>query len=234
MNCYNCGKEINGIITREHIPARALFEGFDRQYKNNIITVPACFECNNSYSSTDEEFRNMIGVIAKREANEQLTKKSVKSVLRKKDGYKRLVYESIERIDGVRFDEAHIENFHKKNFKGIFYHQYGKPLPYDFILFVSIDENDCSSATKGIISYLKGFFEWKFSGHKDIFQYCMQPVRENIQQRDKEDKSDLELLDSDTLIACAMIYNQEHAALVYGIKRDYWDIIVNEHSSKGV
>ena len=132
-------------------------------------------------------------------------------------------------VDGVVFTENHIAEFHKKNFKGLFYHQYGKPLPDNYILFVSIDENDCSSATKGIISYLKGFFEWKFSGHKDIFQYCMQPVRENIQQRDKEDKSDLELLDSDTLIACAMIYNQEHAALVYGIKRDYWNKIVQAH-----
>ena len=233
IKCYNCGKVLcANEVTREHIPAKALFEGYGIEHKVNIITVPACLHCNNEYSYIDEEFRNLLGTIAKRSVNNTLTCKSVKSVLRRKEGWNRLVFGNSRTVDGRVFKEKDIEDFHKKNFKGLFYHQYSKPFPDEFVLIVNIDENDYSSATKSIISYLKGFFEWKFSGHKDIFQYCIQPVRENIRQRNKEDKSDLELLDSDNLIACAMIYNQEHAALVYGIRRNYWDIIFNEHSSK--
>ena len=33
--CYNCGIELeNKDVTREHIPARNLFEGYDEKYKH--------------------------------------------------------------------------------------------------------------------------------------------------------------------------------------------------------
>jgi len=62
--CYNCGKELEKKdVTREHIPSKNLFEGYDEKFKVNRITVSACYECNNKYSPTDEQFRNMIGII---------------------------------------------------------------------------------------------------------------------------------------------------------------------------
>ena len=70
--CYNCFKPIKeGEKTREHIPAKTLFEGYDDKYKANRITVPACYECNQEYSPTDRDFRNLIGIIAKRKENNQ-------------------------------------------------------------------------------------------------------------------------------------------------------------------
>ena len=49
--CYNCGKILKpNEITREHIPARNLFEGYDEQYKVQRITVKACRKCNQEYS----------------------------------------------------------------------------------------------------------------------------------------------------------------------------------------
>ncbi len=42
--CYNCGKELeNKDVTREHIPSRNLFEGYDEKFKVNRITVSVCF-----------------------------------------------------------------------------------------------------------------------------------------------------------------------------------------------
>lgn len=65
MKCYNCGKQLdNSSKTREHIPAKALFRDFKIKLTDNIITVPACRECNKLFSKyTDEEFRNFIGSI---------------------------------------------------------------------------------------------------------------------------------------------------------------------------
>ena len=55
--CYNCFKPIKeGEKTREHIPAKTLFEGYDDKYKVNRITVPACYECNQGYSPTSPQY----------------------------------------------------------------------------------------------------------------------------------------------------------------------------------
>lgn len=59
--CYNCGIELEDKdVTREHIPARNLFEGYDEKYKVNRLTVPACLKCNGQYSPTDEEFSSYV------------------------------------------------------------------------------------------------------------------------------------------------------------------------------
>lgn len=119
--CYNCGKEFDiKHITKEHIPARNLFEGYDEKYKVNRITVPACSECNGKYSPTDEEFRNMIGVIAKREENQKIAEKTVKSILRKETGKQRLSINDLGKVSGVSFGQIPIENFHKKILKDYF------------------------------------------------------------------------------------------------------------------
>lgn len=222
IRCYNCGKILDNDKTREHIPARTLFEGYDEKYKVNRITVPACFDCNNKYSPTDEEFRNMIGIIAKRKENNTITDKSVKSILRKEKGVNRLYFNPFGKVIGVEFCQQPIEEFHKKNFKGLFYYQYGYPLPDNYELAVNIDENDYSEATLGFISYLKEFFEWKYSGHKDILSYCLQPFRLNITEKDK---NDLPLSNDENIIVGALKYNQEHVALVFAIRKEYLEEI---------
>lgn len=169
VKCYNCGKELGeNEVTKEHIPARTLFDGYTDRYKKNRITVPACFECNNFYSFTDENFRNLIGIIATQEGNNVIAEKSINSILRKKSEYSRLNFYNGE-VVGVDFNEQKIIEFHKKNFKGLFYHQYGFPLTKDYELVVNINENDNTEFTLCVIGYLKDFFEWKYSGHKNIW-----------------------------------------------------------------
>lgn len=47
--CIYCGKP---AFTREHVPSKAFLT---RPYPQDLATVPACFECNNGFSS-DEKY----------------------------------------------------------------------------------------------------------------------------------------------------------------------------------
>lgn len=227
IRCYNCGTILSKKTkTKEHIPAKTLFEGYDEKYKVNRITVPACFTCNNAYSPTDKEFRDMIGIIAKRKENNTITDKSVKSILTKDPENTRLRFDQLGKVTGVIFGQQPIEDFHKKNFKGIFYYQYGFPLPENYELLVNIDEKDYSEFTLTVIAYLITF-NWKYSGHKDILSYCLQPLRPELL---KTDKKDLLLMENENVFVGALKYNGEHAALVYAIRKEYLELIKESHN----
>lgn len=229
--CYNCGKELlAGQVTKEHIPAKALFNGYDPKYKDNRITVPACFDCNNKYSITDEEFRNMIGISSNRKENNYIAEQSVRSIIRKTSDYSRLRYDISGNVTGVEFHEKHIVDFHIKNFKGLFYYQYGFPLPNNYELRVNIDEDDHSEFTSGVIGYLNEYFQWRCSGHKDIFSYCLQPFRYGL---NKNNRDDLELEGNENIIVGALIYNKQHGALVYAIRKEYLEHIEQSRICEG-
>lgn len=103
--CYNCGKELTkDAITREHIPARTLFDGYNDEFKYNRITVPACKECNNMYSKYDEEFRNLIGIITNKKENDIIASAATRSILRKTDGFDRLRFDVWGNVRGVEFN----------------------------------------------------------------------------------------------------------------------------------
>lgn len=223
--CYNCGKEYKTKdITKEHIPARNLFVGYDEKYKVNRITVPACSECNGKYSPTDKEFRNMIGVIARRKENQTIVEKATKSFLEKESNLQRLSVNRMGKVTGISFNQTPIEDFHKKNFKGLFYHQYGKCLPDNYKLFVNIDENDYSEFTLGILGYLKDLFEWKKSGHSDILSYVIQPFRLGLSN---DSKKDLVPQNDENIYAGCLIYNKEHGALVIAVREEYFKTQIN-------
>lgn len=216
-NCYNCGIEIeSNEATAEHIPAKNLFTGYDNKYKVNLITVHACSKCNGGYSPTDEEFRNMIGVISKHKENNKITEKSIRSILRKDKQLTRLDFNRLNKVSGVTFSKGTIEEFHKKNFKGLFKHQYDKILSDNYELWVNIDENDWSNLSLGILGFLK-MFDWKHSGHPDIFTYKLQPFRVDIENLTKQDlKQEI----NEPYFVCLMEYNREHIALVVAFNKD--------------
>jgi hypothetical protein len=55
MKCIYCGESAN---TREHVPSKVFLS---RPYPENLPTVPACFDCNNSFSE-DELFLSLFMV----------------------------------------------------------------------------------------------------------------------------------------------------------------------------
>lgn len=214
--CYNCGAELNKETeTKEHIPAKSLFEGFDEKHKVNRITVPACEKCNGQYSPTDEEFRNMMGIISKKDEDKKITEKSVRSILLKDKEHERLHLDDYGKVSGVSFSQGTIEDFHKKNFKGLFMHEYGQKIPDNYKLVANIDEKDWSNETRAILGFIEPF-DWKNSGHQEIFQYKLQPFRFGIKNHDK---SDLEPEENEPMYAGLMKNNNQHVGLVLAIRQ---------------
>lgn len=211
LNCYNCGKPLTKKTNNgEHVPPKNLFEGRGPEYKLNRKKIPACYECNNKYSSTDEEFRNLIGVINKYPELSMLMEKAAKSMnmgAAKKD---RVINDEVENFKGVKFDINEIKKFHIKNFKGVFYIQYGYPIPENYRILVDIREGEVTPTQLKIISYAKDNFTWKYSGHLDIFSYIIQPFRPGT----KLDGKDIVAKKDEKYFVCLLRYNKSHTALV--------------------
>jgi len=54
--CVLCG--VRPATTHDHVPPKGLFKGLG----SALVTVPACFECNNGSSSDDEDIRAFISM----------------------------------------------------------------------------------------------------------------------------------------------------------------------------
>jgi hypothetical protein len=210
--CYNCGLDVTRKNqSKEHIPAQALFTGYPYTYKIKRISVTSCKACNNYYSSVDEEFRNLIGVINNSPERETITKKSIWSNFQFWKKQNRLRFDTNGRVSGVEFDTNQIELFHKKNFKGIFYKEYGYPISNDFDIVVDINEGDWRNGLLSSIGYLQDHFNWKISGHKDIFHYIIQPFRENLSNGIQKD---IKPSETDSHFLALLKYNQSYVAFV--------------------
>ena len=220
IRCYNCGNPLSeDNKTKEHIPAKNLFEGYGGDYKKNRITVPACQECNNAYSHIDEEFRNLIGMIANNNLNDKISEKAMRGIRRTDKFLSRIRLNKDFSVRGVSFSYNDMVEFIKKNFKGIFYHQYNIPLPKSYKIEVVFDEK--VSIANMIISYLKNF-KWKESGHRDIFLYCMQPIRDITFSGNME--PDIEISENEQCVACIMRFNKELDVLAFAISEHIYSL----------
>lgn len=56
--CIYCGRT---GTTRDHVPPRLLLH---KPFPDNLLSVPACLECNNSFSEDEEYFRTVLAHIA--------------------------------------------------------------------------------------------------------------------------------------------------------------------------
>ena len=128
--------------TKDHVPPRLIFPD---PRPDNLITVPACEQCNRSFSKDDEYFRIYLSA---RQAGEEhsghklLLEKSLRSLERsaKFEQYwnSRLrVFEKV-RIDGTvdyvaqfQPDDTRLENFGERIVRGLFYHHHREPLQTD-------------------------------------------------------------------------------------------------------
>ncbi len=211
MQCYNCGKPLTRKTNNgEHIPPKNLFEGRGPEYKVNRKKIPACYECNHNYSLTDEEFRNLIGIINKQPDLLTLTEKTFRSMTLGEERKKRIMYDKSGKPIAVSFDFKDIKRFHIKNFKGVFYIQYGYALPNNYRIIADVKEGNVTQIHLDLISYLKDNFEWKYSGHPDIFSYIIQPFRKGY----KFDGKDIKPESNEGFFVCLLRYNITHSALV--------------------
>lgn len=219
--CYNCGQPIaKEENSKEHIPAQGLYEGFGDEYKVNRITVPAHKKCNGDYNLCDAEFRNLIGIGSNDQEKDSISQKTVSDLLRSKSNSARLHFDDNGSVKAITFNYNHIEEFHQKNFKGLFMHQYRVPISNDYIIKVNFDERDWSKLTLSMIGYLQNNFSWKHSGHPDIFKYILQPHRDVIREGE-QDGIKIDNPNSENFFVGLLSYNKHHAALVTAIKKDF-------------
>lgn len=59
IKCAICG--IREATSRDHIPPKSIFP---KPWPNDLITVPACYQCNSGSSPDDEEFKVGISLLA--------------------------------------------------------------------------------------------------------------------------------------------------------------------------
>lgn len=227
MECYNCAKIIiKKDSTKEHIPARALFAGYGDEYKINRITVPACKKCNNDYSKIDQEIRNVIGVTnddVDDENARELSRKSVSSILKQKNFKGRLFFNRQGKVEAVKFDYKSIERVVRKDFKGIFYHEFDFALPLEWKVKIISDferNGNLAETAAGILKYLAKGIKWAKSGHERIFKYKFKTMA--------TDEDGL-LYDSDDLdlaytIASIQFYHDRFGFVVVATRQKYLNI----------
>tara|TARA_R110002073_G_C9489403_1_gene580700 strand:+ start:4945 stop:5631 length:687 start_codon:yes stop_codon:yes gene_type:complete len=178
MNCYNCGIELTNETNHvEHIPAKNLFKTYPDEYKKNLLTIPACYDCNiGLYSKIDHEIRDAIGVLnEKDDLKNEMTAKAVRSIMRKSNWKERVF--SIE--DGksleVSFSYNDIEKLHIKNFKGLFYAKYGVPISDEYQIRIIAEGDEENEKLQRVNNYFREFIDfemdWSFIGHPEVFQY---------------------------------------------------------------
>jgi hypothetical protein len=215
--CYNCGIPISrkeGTETKEHIPAQNLFAGFGDEYKKNRIAVPSCHKCNGESTFLDEEFRNVIGTISNSESLQAISRNTAKAIITHNRQFDRLRFNATGNVVAVQFDKKLVLDNHIKVFKGLFYHQYKKPIGKEYTIVASIDPDD---QTGSCIHYLQENFQWKHSGNPDIFSYILQPFREGINNPEKQA---LVPTTGEPFFVSIQKYNNSHAGLVLATNRE--------------
>jgi hypothetical protein len=146
--CYECGLPIDPKDkNKEHIPQKCLYYGLQENEKKNLITIPAHIDCNNKYSSSDDILRDIIGLASDEETG--LANKALKSFFHQpeKKILNSVSFEKDEAFINQNIDD--IKNCHRKNFKGIFYKEYGLPLPDYFDITVLTDFDDGEEIQNG-------------------------------------------------------------------------------------
>ena len=143
--CIYCGEP---ATTRDHVPPKCLVPEENRE---NLITVPACKKCNQSFSTDDEYFRNVVPLI--RHVAENPEAQKLHSAIRRSlerpqaRGFQNAMQKNVKKVplltpSGIYYGEgkAMRGNFTRINrvvervTRGLFYHHYKKPLPQDHIV----------------------------------------------------------------------------------------------------
>jgi hypothetical protein len=138
-----CGKPCE---TSDHVPPKCLFA---RPAKENLIEVPSCWKCNNSFSKDDEYLKIVLGILDVNDSHSEVQElqPSINRAFFKPE--KKRFVESfmktmaiIPRYTNSGIFEGHAPAFtaNKKRLiasaeritKGLFYHERGFRLPDDF------------------------------------------------------------------------------------------------------
>jgi hypothetical protein len=135
--CAICGEQKE--CTRDHIPPKGVFL---KPRPKNLVTVPACHDCNNGSSQYDEKFKMYLAlhVAMHSKKGEKFFKNALKT-FRHNQKLRKQILGNIEPIEfktprGVSLgegalvlwdSEAH-DRIIERTIRGLYYHHYGKVL----------------------------------------------------------------------------------------------------------
>ncbi|MEX0605784.1 MAG: hypothetical protein WD623_00705 [Marinobacter sp.] len=177
--CALCG--VNQASTRDHVPPKAIFP----KPWPALITVPACFECNNSASDLDDLFKVYLSMhtAGNNEIARQLfTEKTVRTLRRNQNLLQRIHKESrrvpirnkqgeLESRLGVLWDSnAHTEVI-GRTIRGLYFHHSGSPLPSDCELKVQW----LRGVPEEIVPKLPLFEEQVIGENQVVYKYAIAP-----------------------------------------------------------
>jgi len=178
MNCYNCGIELTDETNHvEHIPAKNLYRTYPPEYKENLLTVPACYDCNiGLYSKIDQEIRDAVGIQNENDdLQQEMTEKAVRSIMRKSNWKERVFSIDNGKSLEVSFSYNDIEKLHIKNFKGLFYEKYGLPISDEHEIKIIAEGDEENEKLQRVDSYFREYIndemDWTSIGHPSVFKY---------------------------------------------------------------
>ena len=146
--CTYCGKRKS--VTADHVPPKNLF---GRPYPPNLLTVPACLDCNGGFTKDDEYFR--IALTITDEAKGQRAREAVMpTVMRginstKQDRFRAALLSGTQIAPrfspsglflgnhrAIAFDSARLDRIARRIVRGLFFQVKGHRLPDDHAINV--------------------------------------------------------------------------------------------------
>jgi hypothetical protein len=219
--CYKCGVKLNSEnSSKEHVPARNLYDDLDDSFKRDRITVPACKKCNGEYSKIDQEIRDLLVVKnADPENRSEFTRKGFKSILRRSNWKDRVLVDEDGKSIAVTFSYEDLREIHIKNFRALFYRKYGIRIPDDFVIEIIADGDDnLIEAAQMLEAYIKDGKEWEVSGHADVFKFILKDITENAESGQIEESGDFDKIVG---VAGLFLYDSDTIAIVVAGKKEY-------------
>jgi hypothetical protein len=143
--CAICG-ERDGT-TRDHVPPKAIFP---KPRPNNLVTVPACLECNNGASDNDDLFKVFLSLqaVGNNEIARRLFQEKTVRTLKRNQSLLTLILEeakelqiinnqgNIETRTGILWNSAAHDAVMERTIRGLYFHHSGSPIPIDTNLAV--------------------------------------------------------------------------------------------------
>lgn len=183
INCIYCGSTKD--ITKDHVPPKLLFPN---PKPPNLITVPCCRECNQSFQKDDEYFRSIIVTV--NGVNEHPDFKKIVSAVKrdfmrphkqilKKEIQRKTKFIEIKTPAGIYLGnalgyqiEGRIYKVILRIIKGLFYYERGYPIPNNYIINVVSSKEIGNPTPDQINQYIESFKNQKLQTFgNNIFNY---------------------------------------------------------------
>jgi len=138
--CAICGER--EATTRDHVPPKAIFP---KPKPNNLVTVPACKECNNGASDYDDLFKVYLSMhtAGNSEIAMKLFREKTARTLKRNQALLNKIREEsrkipvvhnngrIETRTGILWDADAHDAVIERTIRGLYFHHVGQPVPKD-------------------------------------------------------------------------------------------------------